>query len=601
MEIRILIVLLATRILPQTKAQNGSKTSYSKYPEYPPYCSTPEQMKERQIPPLPSSNTSTVLVHVTAVLHHGARTILGPEKTGPCWEGFWEKEETAVWDCDLNTYLAPPSYTRIYEEEEEEDEKEQSSYNINADPISDATFLFNLEFDALKSPLSNILNGTCQEGQLLMEGYDQAVFNGEMLRNAYLYDELDLDNSVQDSRMRLFATRKTDKDTEHRPWNNENIYVRSGDDHRTLMSGQLFLSGLFGNELKEYREQQNFFYAFPSIPVHTADHTMDILGGFQKNCPKLDAIRQDSYKSKEFLEFYNSAESQMIRRFMEDQLSHDHGLFDCLMTTICTDRPLPEQFGDYDTYKSTTFDQIATYHTRNHSFPLLYNNAEYSKLSIGPLWAEILDHITPVVGQTGSKRVDPARMAVYSGYDTTIMQLLSSLGEEVWDGLVWPPYASMLLIEIHQDLSSEDKSFLFRLLYNGEVLTSRIPGCESELCDALVLIDRVSPFATRAVDCVDPSAEKVDAIEVARSMLSKTGGLLLVIFVVCIGAAVGGAVVVYRLTGALPDKYTKNRIEARVEGTASVVLDELEMTIADASPYDPDQGEESTEQIIDFT
>ena len=36
---------------------------------------------------------------------------------------------------------------------------------------------------------------------------------------------------------------------------------------------------------------------------------------------------------------------------------------------------------------------------------------------------------------------------------STIMQLLASLGEDVWDGLVWPPYASMLLIEVSETIS----------------------------------------------------------------------------------------------------------------------------------------------------
>ena len=176
------------------------------------------------------------------------------------------------------------------------------------------------------------------------------------------------------------------------------------------------------------------------------------------------------------------------------------------------------------------------------------------------------------------------------------MQLLASLGEDVWDGLVWPPYASMVLIELHEILNNDTARVAFRLVYNGEVLTSQIPGCDSELCDTKILIDLVSPFATRAVDCVDTTEEDIDPVIVAKSMLSKTGGVLLVILVVFVGAAIGGVVVVYRLTGTLPDEHTKFRNEARIQGT----IDEVEMTMSDASPFDPDEGEESTTEIIDF-
>lgn len=78
---------------------------------------------------------------------------------------------------------------------------------------------------------------------------------------------------------------------------------------------------------------------------------------------------------------------------------------------------------------------------------------EYAKVSMGPLWAEILEHITPVI-EDEAEREDrappPAKLAVYSGFDHTIMQVLSSLGPHVWEGKDWPAYASMILIEVNE-------------------------------------------------------------------------------------------------------------------------------------------------------
>jgi hypothetical protein len=45
-------------------------------------------------------------------------------------------------------------------------------------------------FDALQYPqygLSNHLNGTCQLGQLIDQGYSQEIANGQFLRDAYAY------------------------------------------------------------------------------------------------------------------------------------------------------------------------------------------------------------------------------------------------------------------------------------------------------------------------------------------------------------------------------------------------------------------------------
>ena len=87
----------------------------------------------------------------------------------------------------------------------------------------------------------------------------------------------------------------------------------------------------------------------------------------------------------------------------------------------------------------------------SNSSSMYGQNLEYSKLSMGPLWAEIMDHILPVVNDdsnTNDRTRPPAKLAVYSGHDTTIMAILSSLGPKVWSGKEWPPYASMILIEV---------------------------------------------------------------------------------------------------------------------------------------------------------
>jgi hypothetical protein len=69
---------------------------------------------------------------------------------------------------------------------------------------------------------------------------------------------------------------------------------------------------------------------------------------------------------------------------------------------------------------------------------------------MGPLWAEIMDHILPVVNEDqedADRGRPPAKLAIYSGHDTTIMMILESLGSKV-KAIEWPPYASMILIEV---------------------------------------------------------------------------------------------------------------------------------------------------------
>ena len=345
---------------------------YTRYPHYPSYCSTPNQMNKRSIPPLePIPNKKTKLLHVTAITRHGARTIAeGPSKNNyNCWKGFWTNEETGVWDCALKSMLMPPSAERVMEEEET---KEQAETDLE---IPKSLFFFTASYDALKKPLSNTLNGTCQVGQLLLQGYEQQVKNGEILREAYLW-ESQTDSS--DSSLHLFEVGGSQS---QEPWSDDRqLYLRSDDSQATLVSGELILRGLFEKELIRWRESKMKTTdmnarAFPTtIAVHTTDHSRDILGGFREGCEALARLQAASDISWEYQDFVASKEAKEVVEFLESSLSNEPGLLDCLMTTVCTDRPLPDQIGIYDPHPNSWFNRISSYFARNHSFHLTYND-----------------------------------------------------------------------------------------------------------------------------------------------------------------------------------------------------------------------------------
>jgi hypothetical protein len=413
---------------PPTEVED-KQSWYKRYPRYPDYCSTPEQMDRRGIPPLKeeeitsSEGTTTTtttttgntrLVHVTAILRHGARTILqGPsDKNYQCWDDYWTNPETAVWDCPLKTLVMPPSPERIVEEEEED--FADTADDLYMQEIPKSMFLFTKDYDALQSPQSNVLNGTCELGQLILQGYEQQVKNGQFLRDAYLFEEGEYAPST---RLQLFQVGGEDNPE---PWasvdadtttnnNNNNLYLRSDNSQSTLMSGQLLMRGLFEKELIRSREErsQNYDYydmwagAFPTIPVHTADHARDILGGFREHCEALTELQAASDQSWEYQQFADSAETQAVLGFLGRHLHDEGSLLDCLMTTVCTDRPLPDRFGIYNPHPNSWFNRIAAYHAKNHSFHLQYNDAgtynyEYSgrrQSAAVPYWVFVLTHL----------------------------------------------------------------------------------------------------------------------------------------------------------------------------------------------------------------
>lgn len=75
----------------------------------------------------------------------------------------------------------------------------------------------------------------------------------------------------------------------------------------------------------------------------------------------------------------------------------------------------------------------------------------------------------------GSPAATPFRL--YSGHDTgPIIPFLSAFG--VWDG-VWPTYASMITLELHQFQANTSK-YAVRMTYNGDVMKVRKHGVAGE-------------------------------------------------------------------------------------------------------------------------
>jgi len=454
-------------------------------------------METRAVPALPAVNDNTTtyktrLQRVTAIIRHGART---PIHTKNCWKGHWD-EPDGIWDCGLKTVLS----TRPYHEGQN-------------DPDDRGQFLVEKIYDAFlgekaPSPYRNIMNGTCQDGQLIQQGYDQQIENGKHLRRAYVYDDLGDENGEGDPRLRLFPTSVlAEAGSDNGRFLDGLIRLRSDDDQRTLASGQILLSSMFGPEAAAYRRGHNG--AAPVLAHHTADGKVDIVSSWQRTwrCPQQKEVIGRAVASEAYNDFYHSEESHKIRQLIDDELEPEgvhFGGLDCMMTSMCTDRGLPDVINDYrkpvdenDTYTKkydpNRFDRLRDYVVQNMTFINRFNDSELSKMDMGPLWAEIVE----------SKE----DLALFSGHDSTIYPLMMSLGEKVWNATDFPPYGSMMLIELHDVIDKKSgappgefpSGKAFRLVYNGRVLTWLMDGCpeNSHLCDASIFLDRVTPFATR--------------------------------------------------------------------------------------------------------
>ena len=149
---------------------------------------------------------------------------------------------------------------------------------------------------------------------------------------------------------------------------------------------------------------------------------------------------------------------------------------------------------------------------------LRHNDGAYSKLAMGPLWYDIISKMASVLPKSvipsGIKAHDipsPAsKLNLFSGHDTTLLPLLATLGPNVWDGKDWTPYASMIVVELHHIDTSNSTSLdlfpnevAFRIIFNGDIITSKVEGCAEglEICDVSHLMNQVGSFASKRRDC----------------------------------------------------------------------------------------------------
>jgi len=378
--------------------------------------------------------------------------------------------------------------------------------------------LFDKVYDALSPPVANKLGGTCLTGQLIQDGYEQEYVNGRILRETYI--------DTKKTFMQLFdSTRYSD-----RPYERSTRF-RGDDQQRTLMSGQTLVKSLFDVDTNG----TNII-----VPYHTADYPVDPIKPDTLICPKLTDLRDEAVKSDEYVA-RNFSEDVLV---LENILSEDLGggnwrnIMDCLMTQKCNKRSIPPILDDFKhDGDNSFFSRVAEHASWMLTYIYRHNNAAYSKLAMGPLWAEIFSFMSEMTaGGNGygartlgdMKKKDIPVLLLYSGHDTTLMPILATLGENVWDG-TWSPYASMLVIETYAVVEDDPKfpsTYAFRIIYNGEVLTPKIHGCDSDLCDYNFIKNMIEPFATWDRDCA--SAKKIThpPSKASTKQMKKTASIL---------------------------------------------------------------------------
>ncbi|XP_055551425.1 prostatic acid phosphatase [Wyeomyia smithii] len=249
-------------------------------------------------------------------------------------------------------------------------------------------------------------------------------------------------------------------------YSNNDIYVRSTDVDRTLMSAESNLAGLYppvGTDVWDSGIQ------WQPIPIHTTPESLDEVLAAKKACPAYDyALRK--YKESEAFQQYNKSLEPIYQYITThsgrrvDSPTAAQNIYSCLHIEELNNFTLP------DWTKQVYPEPLRSISTR--SFATKTNTPQLARLKTGPLVKEMLQRFKDKI----NKRLKPNRSVwIYSAHDTTVSNLLNTL---LLFDLHNPPFAACVMLELRQSANS-DEPFVSIYYKNttAEPQAMNIPNC----------------------------------------------------------------------------------------------------------------------------
>ncbi|CAI4224746.1 unnamed protein product [Auanema sp. JU1783] len=333
-------------------------------------------------------------------------------------------------------------------------------------------------------------------GELTTLGMKQQYALGKVLRKRYI-----------DEKYQFISKR----------YNPKEIYIRSTDVNRTLLSAYSNIAGMFsqGQQGADYPNDENWPNHWTPIPVHTIPTDMDHEGNVFAPCPRANQLDEiirasDEYvglieENKEFLSFLSENTGMNIEMpivYLINDVLHIEKIYNLTLPTWATDEVIA---------KLRNLTEFANMYNYGISEPYV---PEMIKLRGGPMLKFLVNQLSAKYScflknneGEGCEWLGPLKYHAYSAHDTTIAALLSTLGDEtrvIRGGL--PKYTASVAIELWH-LGPKEGAAL-RILFHGafhhnyHVITHLTKGCpdNNEFCSLKTFIKRSQPFIPKNLE-----------------------------------------------------------------------------------------------------
>ncbi|XP_013148571.1 PREDICTED: lysosomal acid phosphatase-like [Papilio polytes] len=245
----------------------------------------------------------------------------------------------------------------------------------------------------------------------------------------------------------------------------KDVYVRSSDKSRCLMSAYTFLAGLYPPSDRQMWHPE---LPWQPIPVHSLPKELDDIIAQTKPCKvwksMYEELLEEANADPKFAELFDYL-SKHTNQTMRSVLNVDF-LYSTLQTQQEAGLKLPDWTKNVFPNKMRTPFML--------SLALLSYNQTLQRLKVGPLLNEIKMNLQDSVSHTNLDR----SLYIYSGHDVTVVSLWRTLG---YTELLEPEYGASLVLELHEEV--EQDTFFVKLFYRNNTKVEVPMELNMPFCD----------------------------------------------------------------------------------------------------------------------